>query len=268
MKSVDRYMHGHHESVLRSHEWRNLANSGAYFAGLLRPGMAVLDVGSGPGTLTFDIAARVAPGTVIGVDRSADIVDHAREAADRRGASGVSFAVGDAYALDFPADSFDVVHAHQVLQHLSDPVAALREFRRVVRPGGFVVARDVDWGGTMWAPPLPGLAEWMRITQAVQRDNGGEPFAGRFLRAWALDAGFTDVTSSASVWCFASDEERRWWGGLWSERVTESDWGAHAREAGEADAETLDAVSQAWLEWAADASGWYGMPHGEIIARA
>lgn len=267
MKIADRYMHGHHESVLRSHEWRNLANSGAYFAGLLRPGMTVLDVGSGPGTLTFDIAARVAPGMVTGVDRSADIVAHAGEAAARRGATGVSFAVGDAYQLDFPDGSFDVVHAHQVLQHLSDPVAALREFRRVVRPGGFVVARDVDWGGTMWAPLLPGLAEWMRITQAVQRGNGGEPFAGRFLRAWALDAGFADVTSSASVWCFASDEQRRWWGGLWSERVTESDWGAQALEAGVADADALGAISRAWLEWAADASGWYGMPHGEIIAR-
>lgn len=119
----------------------------------------------------------------------------------------------------------------------------------------------------MWAPQLPGLAEWMRITMEVQRGNGGEPFAGRYLRTWALEAGFVDVTSSASVWCFASDEERRWWGELWSERVTESDWGAQAREAGVADAATLATVSRAWLEWAADASGWYGMPHGEIVAR-
>ncbi|WP_295120875.1 methyltransferase domain-containing protein [uncultured Leifsonia sp.] len=267
MKVDERYMHGHHESVLRSHEWRDLGNSGAYFADLLRPGMRVLDVGSGPGTLTFDIAERVAPGPVVGVDRSAGIVAHAREAAQRRGAANVTFAEGDAYALDYPRGTFDVVHAHQMLQHVSDPVAVLREFGRVTRPGGMVVARDVDWGGTIWAPVLPGLDEWMRIMQAVQSGNGGEPFAGRMLRSWALEAGFTDVTSSASVWCFASDEERSWWGGLWSERVTSSDWGSHALEAGLADEGLLSLISEAWLEWSRDPSGWYAMPHGEVIAR-
>lgn len=267
MKVDERYMHGHHASVLRSHEWRNLDNSGAYFADLLQPGMTVLDVGSGPGTLTFDIAERVAPGRVVGVDRSAAIVAHAREAAERRGARTVEFDEGDAYALDFADGTFDVVHAHQVLQHVSDPVAVLREFRRVTRPGGVVVARDVDWGGTMWAPLLPGLAEWMRITQAVQRGNGGDPLAGRKLRSWALQAGFAEVDSSASVWCFASDDERSWWGGLWSERVTESDWGTHALEAGLADDGVLSQISDAWLEWARDPAGWYGMPHGEIVAR-
>ncbi len=50
--------------------------------------------------------------------------------------SNVRFATGDVYALDFDDASFDVVHAHQVLQHLQDPVAALRELRRVLRPGG------------------------------------------------------------------------------------------------------------------------------------
>ena len=52
----------------------------------------------------------------------------------------MAFTVGDVYQLDFPDDSFDVVHAHQLLQHLTDPVAALREMRRVCRPGGLVAA--------------------------------------------------------------------------------------------------------------------------------
>ncbi|MDN4615132.1 class I SAM-dependent methyltransferase [Leifsonia sp. F6_8S_P_1B] len=262
----ERYTHGHHESVLRSHEWRTLENSGAYFAGLLRPGLSVLDVGSGPGTITFDLAQRVAPGTVVGVDYSHDIVEHARRSAAERGVTNVRFEQGDAYALDVADDTFDVVHAHQVLQHVGDPIAVLREFRRVTRPGGIVVARDVDWGGTMWAPLLPGLGEWMRVNQAVQRANGGEPFAGRLLRSWALEAGFARVDSSASIWCFASDEERRWWGESWSVRVTESDFGRHARDEGIADDAALAEISAAWLEWSRHANGWYGMPHGEIVA--
>lgn len=267
MDAHQRYTHGHHESVLRSHEWRTLENSGAYFAPLLHPGAAVLDVGSGPGTITFDIAARVAPGPVVGIDASADIVAHAARSAGDRGVDNVTFAVGDAYALDFPDATFDLVHAHQVLQHMGDPVAVLRELRRVTKPGGHVVARDVDWGGTMWAPALPGLGEWMRVNQAVQRGNRGEPFAGRLLRSWALEAGFAEVSSSASIWCFASDEDRRWWGESWSVRVLDSDFARHALDQGIASSDELASISAAWLEWAQTPSGWYGMPHGEIVAR-
>jgi hypothetical protein len=124
----------------------------------------------------------------------------------------------------------------------------------------------VDWGGTIWAPQLPGLDEWMRVNQAVQRSNGGDPLAGRRLKGWALRAGFSRVDSSASIWCFASDEERAWWGESWSVRAIESDFGRHAREGGFADERALGEISAAWLEWAAAEDGWYAMPHGEIIA--
>src|SRR5690606_33807663 len=73
----DAYTHGHHESVLRSHRWRTAENSAAYLLPHLAPGTSVLDVGSGPGTITADLAARVAPGRVVGVDASADVVSDA-----------------------------------------------------------------------------------------------------------------------------------------------------------------------------------------------
>src|SRR2546429_784536 len=157
------YTHGHHESVLRSHRWRTAENSAAYLLAHLRPGMALLDVGCGPGTITVDLAARIAPGRVTAVEVSADALELARAEAERRGRSNIEFVVSDVHALDLPDDTFDVVHAHQVLQHVADPVAALREMRRVTRPGGIVAARDGDYAGFIWFPALPELDQWLAV---------------------------------------------------------------------------------------------------------
>src|SRR3954451_19245439 len=95
----DPYSHGHHASVLRSHRWRTVENSAAYLVPHLRPGLEVLDVGCGPGTITGDLRERVAPGRVVGLDVSPAPLDEARRLADARGVA-VDFAVGDVYALE------------------------------------------------------------------------------------------------------------------------------------------------------------------------
>ncbi|MFF2369390.1 methyltransferase domain-containing protein [Agromyces sp. NPDC058110] len=264
----DAYTHGHHESVLRSHTWRTVENSAAYLLPHLREGLVVLDVGSGPGTITIDLARRVRPGRVIGVDASAGIVADATGLAASSGVENVEFRVGDAYALEFDDDSFDVVHAHQVLQHLGHPIDALKEFRRVLRPGGVLAVRDVDYGGVLTSPASDALTRWLELYRAVHAWNGGEPDAGRHLKAWVRAAGFADVTATGSVWVFASDAEREWWGESWALRATESAFAAHAIESGHSDVAELQRVSKGWLDWAADPDGWMLMPHGEIIARA
>ncbi|MBP1242358.1 SAM-dependent methyltransferase [Frigoribacterium sp. PvP120] len=262
------YTHGHHESVLRSHAWRTVANSAAYLEAELVPGRRVLDVGSGPGTITVDIAERVAPGRVVGVDAAEVVVEQARALAAERGLTTVEFVVADLFALPFDDDSFDVVHAHQVLQHVGDPVAALREMRRVTVPGGVVAAREVDYHGTVWAPASEGLDRWMDVYQQVHRGNGGEPDAGRALRGWALEAGFTDVACTASSWCFSTDDERTWWGDSWAARATESAFAADAVARGVATAAELEAIADAWRAWRDAPDGVLMMPHGEMVARA
>jgi len=264
----DEYTHGHHDSVLRTHSWRTVENSAAYLVPHLREGLRVLDVGSGPGTITVDLARRVGPGEVVGVDASADVVAKAAGLAVSAGVDNVEFRVGDAYALEFPDASFDVVHAHQVLQHLARPVDALREWRRLLKPGGVVAARDVDYGGVIWSPASPVLTRWLELYHDVHAWNGGEADAGRRLHRWARSAGFADIASSGSVWVFASAAEREWWGGAWAERATESQFAAQAVESGHSTAEELRAIAQGWRDWAADPDGWFLMPHGEIIARA
>ncbi|WP_329113951.1 methyltransferase domain-containing protein [Streptomyces sp. NBC_01353] len=261
------YTHGHHESVLRSHSWRTAANSAAYLIPELRPGLDVLDVGCGPGTITADLAALVAPGRVTAVDAVEDVLDKARAAAAERGLDNVEFAVADVHDLDFPDDSFDVVHAHQVLQHVGDPVRALREMRRVCRPGGVVAARDSDYGSFAWYPEPPAMKAWQELYQRVARANGGEPDAGRRLFAWARRAGFTDVTTTAATWCFATPDERAWWSGLWADRTTESVYAKLAVDGGHTTPDVLADVSEAWLEWGRQEDAWFMVPHGEILCR-
>lgn len=259
------YTHGHHESVLRSHRWRTAANSAAYLLPHLLPHMTVLDVGSGPGTITADLATRVRHVTASEVTPEA--LELARAEVAARGLDNVDFAVADAQALDFADGAFCVVHAHQVLQHVGDPVAALREMRRVTRPGGIVAARDSDYAAFAWYPRLPALDDWMVLYQRVARGNGGEPDAGRRLLSWARAAGLDDVTCSASVWCFATPEDRAWWGGMWAERVLRSEMARQALDRGAATEEDLRRMSEGWREWAAAEDGWLSITHGEILCR-
>jgi ubiquinone/menaquinone biosynthesis C-methylase UbiE len=259
------YTHGHHESVLRSHTWRTAENSAAYLLPHLAPGLALLDVGCGPGTITADLAERVAPGRVVGLDRAGEPLDQARLDAAERGLTNLEYVVGDVYALDFPDAAFDVVHAHQVLQHLIDPVAALREMARVTRPGGVIAVRDADYAAMTWYPETQGLTRWLEVYRAVAHGNGAEPDAGRMLLAWARRAGFTDVTPSAGVWCYATPGDRAWWSGLWADRITRSALADHAVGSGATDREELQRLAEAWHAWGEQPDGWFAVLHGELV---
>ena len=262
-----RYTHGHAESVLRSHRWRTAENSCCYLLPHLAPGQTLLDVGAGPGTITADLAERVAPGRVTVLEANEEALALGRAELGRRGIEA-DFVVGDVHALDFADDTFDVVHAHQVLQHVADPVQALREMRRVCKPGGIVAARDSDYAGFVWHPQVPEFDHWMELYQAAARANGGEPDAGRRLLAWTRAAGYTDVAPSAGVWCFATPEDRLFWGGMWTDRILSSAFSEQLLDEGRATQPELQAISDAFRAWTADPEGWFTILHGEILARA
>ena len=261
----DVYTHGHHESVLRSHRWRTAENSAAYLLPHLAPDTRILDVGCGPGTITADLADRVPEGHVTGIDTVPGVLDQARELARDR--DNLDFATGDVYALGYPDDAFCVVHAHQVLQHLGDPVGALMEMRRVTRPGGLIAARDGDFGAMVWYPAVPALDDWLALYREVARGNGGEPDAGRRLHVWAREAGLADVTMSSSTWTYATPAERAWWGGLWADRTVMSSYADRAIESGYATAGDLERIADGWRSWAGHHDGWFAVMNGEILAR-
>ncbi len=225
----------------------------------------MLDVGCGPGTITLDMARRVAPGCVLGIDASDSVIAEATRAAAAAGPLDVRFAAGDLFALDVEPASFGVVHAHQVLQHLADPVGALRAMRRYCAPDGVVAVRDSDYGAMRWYPSDPLLDRWLDVYSRAARANGGEPDAGRHLLAWAHAAGFSAVVPSASVWCFATPEDRAWWGDLWAERITATTLAEQAVARSLATRAELDAMGDAWRRWAEHPDGWFAVMHGELL---
>ncbi|MGI9016250.1 MAG: methyltransferase domain-containing protein [Euzebya sp.] len=259
-----RYLHGHAEPVLRSHRWRTADNSAAYLMPHLAEGQEILDVGCGPATITMDLGRRFPGSTIMGIDPSAEVLAGVTDLP-----GNVTLTQGDIFHQTFPDDRFDVVHAHQVLQHLGDPVGALRQMRRVCRPGGIVAVRDADYGAMTWAPSSPQLTQWQQTYRAAARAGGHDPDAGRHLLGWVQSADFTDITATAGVWCFSTVADRAWWAGLWADRVSAPESRLHQtlRRDG-MDDDALQDMARAWHEWALAPDGWFAVLHGQIIARA
>jgi ubiquinone/menaquinone biosynthesis C-methylase UbiE len=264
--ATERYSHGHHESVLRSHRWRTAENSAGFLLPHLSSGVSLLDVGCGPGNITADLAGRVGEGRVVGVDLSADVVEMAATQYATDSHPNLSFEVGNVYELGFAEGTFDVVYAHQVLQHLSRPVEALREMRRVLKPGGTLGVRDADYGSFVWSPDDPLLDRWLELYHQITAANHAEADAGRYLASWVTAAGFESLTVSSSNWIFRTPDERSWWGGLWADRVRHSDFARQGVEYGLTSLEELGKISEAFLQWSHSSDGFFLLVNVEVLA--
>jgi hypothetical protein len=111
------------------------------------------------------------------------------------------------------------------------------------------------------------LDRWLDLFRRVSLSNRAEPDAGRRLLSWAKAAGFGEITSSATAWCYATPEERAWWGGLWADRITSSVLATQAVTRHLATREDLQNMSVAWCRWAAQDDGWFAVLHGEVLCR-
>jgi ubiquinone/menaquinone biosynthesis C-methylase UbiE len=175
---------------------RTAARDAAFFLPYLRPGLRLLDVGCGPGSITTGVAAAVAPGVTVGIDLQPVQVVQAQ--ATTRTAATLRFACADAYHLPFLDSSFDAVFAHAVVMHLREPVRALAELRRVLRPDGVIGLRDPD-GGTIFVPETPVLAQWRTLAERVRQHHGTSLYRGRQHRRLLREAGFARTAAAATL---------------------------------------------------------------------
>jgi ubiquinone/menaquinone biosynthesis C-methylase UbiE len=263
----EKYTHGHAPATVRQHAQRTADEAAAFLLPELRPGMRVLDVGCGPGSITRGLAERVAPGQVVGVDLSRETLEAARQDAAVRGLTNLRYEEGSVYELPFPDASFDVAYAHQVLQHLREREAALREMLRVVRRGGLVAVRDVDWGTAAYWPRDPWIDRFIEMHHRTWYRNGGEPQMGRQLRGLFNAAGVTDLKISAAVWCYATPPETTEWGEAYADRLLTSPMGGRAVEYGFATRADLEAMAAAFRSWAAQPDALWAFIHVAALGR-
>jgi ubiquinone/menaquinone biosynthesis C-methylase UbiE len=243
------YTHGHAPAVVRQHAQRTAGEAAAFLLPHLRPDMRLLDVGCGPGSITRGLAERLPAGQVVGLDLSRETLESARRDAAARGLENLRYEEGSVYELSFPDGSFDVAYAHQVLQHLRERGLALSEMLRVVKPGGVVAVREVDWSTVAYFPRDPWIDRFIEVHLRTWYRNGGEPQVGRQLRALFNAAGVASLEITASVWCYATREETVEWGDSYADRLLTSPMGERPVEYGyatRADIESMAAALRAW----------------------
>ena len=178
---------------------RRTGQAAAFLAPHLRAGMRLLDCGCGPGAITVDLAQTVAPGETIGIDLREDALAQGRALAAERGIGNLTFQTASVYRLPFPDGSFDAAFACAVLQHLGEPLAALKEMRRVLKPGGVVGIVDGSSPITFRSPTNPPLDKWDRLRTLEREHNTGRPSDALGLRALLREAGFARTQGSSTM---------------------------------------------------------------------
>lgn len=237
---------------------RTASQAAAFLLPHLRAGMHVLDAGCGPGSITLGLAAAVAPGEVVGIDIQPSQVEQARALAAQRGVTNVRFEASNVYELPFPDGSFDAAFANSVLEHLREPVRALAELRRVLRPGGIAGVCDRD-GGRLMAPETPLLQQWFSLLERVRQHNGANLYIGRHHRRLLLEAGFVRAEAGASIRSAGSLEETRQFAVILKARIP-----GQARTAlaeGWIDQATVDAIAADIDAWAERPDAFHAVPY-------
>ncbi len=219
---------------------RTAARQAAFLLPHLHSGMDLLDCGSGPGSITADLARLVAPGQVVGIDIGEEEVERARAYAAENSITNVAFRVGDVYALPFADSSFDAVFSNALLDHLRAPQKAIAEMYRVLKPGGVLGVRTADRDGYLTTPSDPILEAWSLRGEQAKLAQGVHVRIGKKLRSFLRQAGFVDVEASASYDSYGTADRVLALGESFAKRADKD---------AQAGVENAAEVAAAWRRW-------------------
>jgi SAM-dependent methyltransferase len=244
---------------------RRASKQAAFFTPYLAPGMALLDGGCGPGSITVDLAEIVAPGTVTGVDIDEEMVRLAAGHARQRAVENVQFELGDLTQLAFPDESFDAVFVHGVIEYL-DAERAFAEIYRVLKPGGVVGARHADYGGFLVYPDAPEFAESMALLATFLTRIGGDPHCGRKQFARMRRVGFREIKVSASYDCWTETRAAARAAANWiAVHCASPDYGEALVAMGLTDRSRLEQIGAAVRAWGEDEDAFAAEAWGEAV---
>jgi ubiquinone/menaquinone biosynthesis C-methylase UbiE len=247
---------------------RNATTYAAFLLPHLKEGMRLLDCGCGVGSITVGLVDPVRPGLVVGADRAFGGFRAAVEHARNHDVAGLEFIGADAYAIPFRDDIFDAALAHSMLETLERPSEALREIRRVLKPGGVVGVASVEYGGLLLAGPGVELLErFYDIRQALWLRSGiAIPRTGRHLRSFLVEAGFARVEASARYIAYGNSEAVKGFGMDRAHDCRDPEFGGPVVTLGLADKATLQTIASAWSQWATDPRSFAAFAWGNAIA--
>ncbi len=248
----DKPFYGYHVDVIQDQYALRQADSVVgFFIERLKPGMSVLDCGCGPGTITQGIAQIVAPGKVIGCDLEPGMIERADSLAEGANLENLSFQVDNILDLSFEDNTFDAVISCAVTEHLSEPVKAMSELGRVVKPGGIVGITRTDWAANMIAPPCSAVDRFLELFERGFHLQGGTMNGGKNLPGMLQEAGLTVVDALIAFSGAYSPEPGNGMVNGWAQWIENLPLFDRIIEEGLTDRAELDAMCAEMREWAA-----------------
>ena len=247
---------------------RNAASHARFFLPYLKKGMHILDCGCGPGSISAGLAEIVDPGNVVGLDLEPTQLAAANKRANINQSHSAYFACGNTYTLPFAEHTFDAVFIHGVLEHLSRPLDALEELKRVLKPTGLIGARHTDFGGFIIEPAPPPLDQFILLFEKLMIHNGGDPYAGRHQPALFREAGYDIIEVDASYDCWTKNRSVTQASAQFlADFCAESSFANGIISSGISNQGNLKAISAAFLKWGENSGAFAAEAWGEIVAR-
>ena len=267
-KNEDRiYAFGYSPAAVGMMESRSAEQNAAFFLGHLSPGMRVLDIGCGPGTITVGLAAAVPQGEVVGIDIEPSQIALAQSRAESLGLSNCQFESASVYELPIADQSVDAVFGHTILMQFRDLGPVLDEIKRVLRPGGLVGFREVDFGASFYHSEDSALKGVMSILRRSIFHNDSNADIGHALPSILSHAGFEILSASATYACASTPQAKKGMYAAITRLWKQADFVDQAESLGWIHAEDRSETVRRLEQEAADPGSFSGTSYAEAVAR-